>query len=104
MKAIYALTKVLLAPSVPSAGYEGWGRTASEAVLNRIPALVAKNGGLEEAMAGAGIALDVPSTLHPDFNLLMARSPGFGSTTSDYVALLRLAFAAAPHLLLNLAC
>ena len=66
MKAIYALTKVLLAPSVPSAGYEGWGRTASEAVLNRIPALVAKNGGLEEAMAGAGIALDVPSTLHDD--------------------------------------
>ena len=66
MKAIYALTKVLLAPSVPSAGYEGWGRTASEAVLNRIPVLVAKNGGLEEAMAGAGIALDVPSTLHDD--------------------------------------
>ena len=66
MKAIYALTKVLLAPSVPSAGYEGWGRVASEAVLNRIPVLVAKNGGLEEAMAGAGIALDVPSTLHDD--------------------------------------
>ncbi|MDY6188779.1 MAG: hypothetical protein SPH77_08115, partial [Campylobacter sp.] len=39
---------------------------ASEAVLNRIPVLVAKNGGLEEAMAGAGIALDVPSTLHDD--------------------------------------
>ena len=34
----------------------------------------------------------------------MARSPGFGSTTSDYYALLRLAFAVAPHLLLNLAC
>lgn len=66
MKAIYALTKVLLAPSVPKAWHEGWGRTASEAVLNRIPALVAKNGGLEEAMAGAGIALDVPSTLHDD--------------------------------------
>lgn len=66
MKAIYALTKVLLAPSVPKAWYEGWGRVASEAVLNRIPVLVAKNGGLEEAMAGAGIALDVPSTLHDD--------------------------------------
>ena len=66
MKAIYAMTKLLLAPSVPKAGYEGWGRTASEAVLNRIPALVAKNGGLEEAMAGAGIALDVPAALHDD--------------------------------------
>ena len=66
MKAIYALTKVLLAPSVPKAWHEGWGRVASEAVLNRIPVLVAKNGGLEEAMAGAGIALDVPSALHDD--------------------------------------
>lgn len=66
MKAIYALTKVLLVPSVPKAWHEGWGRVASEAVLNRIPALVAKNGGLEEAMAGAGIALDVPSALHDD--------------------------------------
>lgn len=66
MKAIYALTKVLLAPSVPQSWHEGWGRVASEAVLNRIPVLVAKNGGLEEAMAGAGIALDVPSTLCSD--------------------------------------
>lgn len=66
MKSIYALTKVLIAPSVPKAWHEGWGRVASEAVLNRIPALVAKNGGLEEAMAGAGIALEVPSALHDD--------------------------------------
>ena len=28
----------------------------------------------------------------------MDRSPGFGSTSSNYVALLRLAFATAPHL------
>ena len=66
MRALYAVPDVLLAPSVPKAWHEGWGRVASEAVLNRIPALVAKNGGLEEAMAGAGIALDVPSTLHDD--------------------------------------
>lgn len=66
MKAIYAMTKLLIAPSVPKAWHEGWGRVASEAVLNRIPALVAKNGGLEEAMAGAGIALDVPAALHDD--------------------------------------
>ena len=57
--------------------------------------------------SSANVSTGVGSVLHrvlPDFNLLMARSPGFGSTTSDYVALLRLAFAAAPHLLLNLAC
>ncbi len=32
------------------------------------------------------------------FNLLMDRSPGFGSTSSNLVAHLRLAFATAPHL------
>ena len=32
------------------------------------------------------------------FNLLMDRSPGFGSTTCNLVAHLRLAFATAPHL------
>lgn len=66
MKGIYAMTKLLLAPSVPNFWYEGWGRVASEAVLNRIPVLVAKNGGLEQAMAGAGIALDVPKSVNED--------------------------------------
>ena len=33
----------------------------------------------------------------------MVRSPGFGSTSCYYLALLRLAFASAPHFLLNLA-
>jgi hypothetical protein len=43
-------------------------------------------------------------TLYRHFNLLMDRSPGFGSTATDYFALFRLAFAAAPYLLvLNLA-
>ncbi len=32
------------------------------------------------------------------FNLLMDRSPGFGSTPSNLIAHLRLAFATAPHL------
>lgn len=66
MKGIYAITKLLIAPSVPNFWYEGWGRVASEAVLNRIPVLVAKNGGLEQAMAGAGIALDVPKSVNED--------------------------------------
>ena len=33
-----------------------------------------------------------------NFNLDMDRSPGFGSTPSDYFALLRLDFSSAPHL------
>jgi hypothetical protein len=35
---------------------------------------------------------------HPDFNLPMDRSYGFGSTIRDYVALFRLGFPAAPDL------
>ena len=33
-----------------------------------------------------------------NFNLDMGRSPGFGSTPTDYFALLRLGFPSAPHL------
>ena len=41
---------------------------------------------------------------YPRFTLPMDSSPGFGSTSSDYVALFRLAFASAPQLpSLNLA-
>ena len=40
---------------------------------------------------------------YPHFNLLMASSLGFGSTAFNFLALLTLAFASAPHLLLNLA-
>ena len=36
--------------------------------------------------------------LYLHFNLLMDRSPGFGSTPSNLIAHLRLAFATAPHL------
>ena len=36
--------------------------------------------------------------LYLHFSLLMARSLGFGSNTTNYCALFRLAFAAAPHL------
>ena len=38
------------------------------------------------------------SWCYPTFNLTKGRSLGFASTPSDYVALLRLAFASAPYL------
>ncbi len=59
MKEIYKLTKVLIAPSL---AYESWGRVVSEAVLNEIPVLVSANngGGLQEAMMGAGYAINAP--------------------------------------------
>lgn len=57
MKEVYKITKVLLAPSI---AYESWGRVASEAVLNGVPAVVSINGGLQEAIATAGISLEIP--------------------------------------------
>ncbi|EEO26509.1 glycosyltransferase [Helicobacter winghamensis] len=59
MKEIYKLAKVLIAPSL---AYESWGRVVSEAVLNKIPVIVSANngGGLQEAMAGMGFAVNVP--------------------------------------------
>ncbi|MCI5969259.1 hypothetical protein [Helicobacter sp.] len=66
MKEIYKLTKVLIAPSL---AYESWGRVVSEAVLNKIPTLVSANngGGLQEAMAGMGFAVNVPEECLKDY-------------------------------------
>ena len=43
--------------------------------------------------------------LYLHFSLIMVRSPGFGSITTNFIALFRLALASAPNLLaLSLAC
>lgn len=64
MKEVYKRTKVLLAPSI---AYESWGRVISEAVLNKVPCVISSgNGGMEEAMAGAGIAVAVPEACKED--------------------------------------
>lgn len=70
VKDIYAVTRVLLAPSL---GFETWGRVASEAILNGIPVLASKSGGLPEACGekyGAGVCLDIPVELQKEQFLL----------------------------------
>ncbi len=57
---IYAVTRVLLVPSVWE---EPFGRVAAEAVLNGIPPIVSDRGGLGEAAAGGGFVLPLPRTL-----------------------------------------
>ena len=57
MKPIYAVTRVLIAPSL---WWESWGRVATEAVINNIPVLSSTSGGLPEATAGAGIHIAPP--------------------------------------------
>lgn len=67
---VYALTKVLVAPSL---WHESWGRVATEATLNGIPVLATDNGGLPEAMGGAGVGglvLPIPKSCEKDFYCL----------------------------------
>ena len=64
MRPIYAITSVLVAPSL---WFEPWGRGASEAVFNNIPVIAANSGGLSEAIAGGGILLDTPEHCQQDY-------------------------------------
>lgn len=67
VSSIYALTKVLVCPSL---WFEGWGRVASEAVMNGIPVLGSTSGGLPEAIGTAGICLDAPVECQRNYSLI----------------------------------
>lgn len=59
-KHIYAVTRVLVVPSV---GPETYGRVAAEAVLNGIPPIVSDRGGLPEASSGGGFVVPIPESV-----------------------------------------
>lgn len=59
---IYAVTRILLVPSVFA---EPFGRVAAEAMINAIPPLVSDRGGLPETVGSGGIVLPVPPWLTP---------------------------------------
>lgn len=70
IKEVYAITKLLFAPSV---WYEGWGRVTTEAVMNDIPVLGSKSGGIPEASGenvGASVCLDPPQECLKDWDLI----------------------------------
>lgn len=60
---IYALTRILLVPSVFD---EPFGRVAAEAMLNGIPPLVSDRGGLSETVGPGGQVLPIPPWMRPD--------------------------------------
>jgi glycosyltransferase involved in cell wall biosynthesis len=60
----YALTRVLLAPSL---WLEAWGRVAAEAMINGIPVLGTRRGGLPEILSRAGFVFDVPERFTRDY-------------------------------------
>jgi glycosyltransferase involved in cell wall biosynthesis len=57
MREVYSKTKVLLVPSIWP---EPFGRVCVEAMLNGIPTIVSKRGGLPEVVSNAGIIVDDP--------------------------------------------
>ena len=63
--AVYALTKVLVAPSL---WHESWGQVVTEANMNGIPVLGTNHGGIPEAMGQVGgIALPPPEHSLQDY-------------------------------------
>ena len=70
VREVYAVTRVLLAPSL---WFECWGRVATEAVLNGIPVLCSRSGGLPEASGaeqGAAVCLEAPAPCRRDYRLV----------------------------------
>lgn len=65
IRLVYKITKALIAPSV---WHESWGCVATEAIMNGIPVLATKSGGLPEAVREGGILLDAPESTQNDFN------------------------------------
>lgn len=58
MSAVYAQTKLLLAPSL---WHESGPRVAAEAILNDIPVIGFKSGGIPEMLGASGFILDKPN-------------------------------------------
>ena len=61
---IYDISRVIVMPSV---WHEAWGCVATEAVMNGIPVLASKSGGLPEAVREGGILLDAPECTQRDY-------------------------------------
>lgn len=64
MREIYGKTKVLLAPSL---WYESFGMVAVEALINGVPVLASKSGGLPEAVGEGGICIETPRECQSDW-------------------------------------
>ena len=61
---IYDISRVIVMPSV---WHEAWGCVATEAVMNGIPVLASKSGGLPEAVRDGGVLLDAPACTQRDY-------------------------------------
>lgn len=62
---VYAQTSILI---VPSFWQEGFPRSIIEAQLSGIPVIASTQGGCEEALNGAGLALEIPENCKKNYN------------------------------------
>lgn len=67
LKSVYALTKVLIMPSL---WHEAWSRTATEATLNGISVITSNIGGLGESTGGAGLSVPIPPQYQQHYQLV----------------------------------
>lgn len=67
LKTVYANTRVLL---VPSLWHESGPRVVPEALLNGIPVLGARSGGIPEGLAGSGYTFETPPAVQSNWNAL----------------------------------
>jgi glycosyltransferase involved in cell wall biosynthesis len=58
----YQLSRVVLMPSL---WWESFPRVAAEALLNGIPVVASRRGGMPEALGGSGLLLDIPAPYQP---------------------------------------
>lgn len=63
MRPVYGASAVLMAPSL---WYEGFGRVATEALINGIPVLASTSGGLPDNVGQGGICLPPPAATRED--------------------------------------
>ena len=61
---IYDISRVIVMPSV---WHEAWGCVATEAVMNGIPVLASKSGGLPEAVREGGMLIEAPECTKRDY-------------------------------------
>jgi glycosyltransferase involved in cell wall biosynthesis len=66
-RTFYRVSRLLL---VPSLWQEAFPRVAVEAMLNGIPVLASRRGGIPEALEGAGFLFDVPARYTPETGLV----------------------------------
>lgn len=67
LRSIFAMTRLLLMPSLWN---ENFGHYAIEAIMNGIPVVCTDSGGLPEAIAGAGLTVELPRACMEDMTLM----------------------------------